>query len=303
MNITKLEQMYQALKSVESKKLVAVWANDVHTIEAVSKAVDMDIVKGVLVGLKLEIEKVCEANNIDINKFEIIDVESDVEAGAIAVQLISEGKGHILMKGLLSTDKYMRAILNKEAGLLPPKAVLSHVTVIENQFYHKLLVVGDVAIIPQPDLKQKVAITNYLIETAHVLGNNKPKVAIVSASEQVLTALESSVDASILAKMGDRGQIKGALIDGPLSLDASIDKESASTKGIISNVAGDADCLVFPNLDAGNIFYKMNSKMSKAQMGAFVAGAKIPCVLSSRGDTTQTKLNSIALCAMLASTK
>jgi len=160
-----------------------------------------------------------------------------------------------------------------------------------------------VAIIPEPDLSQKIAIANYLIQTAISLGIEKPKLAVVSASEQVLPNMQSSVDASIIAKMGDRGQIKGAIIDGPLSLDASIDMESAQTKGITSAVAGDADCLLFPNLDAANVFYKMNSKMSKAEMGAFVAGAKVPCVLSSRGDSTQTKLNSIALCAMLALTK
>lgn len=303
MNITRLEQMYEVLQGSEKKSLVAVWANDTHTINAVSQAIDMGIIKGTLVGNEKEIKKVCESENIEASKFKIVHVDSDNKAGAVAVKLIVDGKGDILMKGLLSTDKYMRAILNKEVGLLPPKAVLSHVTVVENKYYHKLLVVGDVAIIPQPDLKQKVAIANYLIETAQALGIDEPKLAVVSASEQVLPGLESSVDASIIAKMGDRRQIKGAIIDGPLSLDAAIDKESAQTKGIGGEVAGDADCLLFPNLDSGNIFYKMNSKMSSAEMGAFVAGAKVPCVLSSRGDSTKTKLNSIALCALLALSK
>jgi len=303
MNITKLEQMYEVLQGAEKKNLVAIWANDSHTIEAVSKAIDLGIVSGTLVGDKNEIGKVCKAKNIDINKFKIVHAGSDVEAGDTAVKIITSGEGDILMKGLLSTDKYMRAILNKEAGLLPPKAVLSHVTVIQNEFYHKLLIVSDVAIIPQPDLKQKISMINYLIQTAHALGIEKPKLSVISASEQVIPALESSMDASVLSKMGDRGQIKGAIIDGPLSLDASVDKETAETKGIKSEVAGDADCLLFPDLDAGNVFYKMNSKMSNAQMGAFVAGAKVPCVLSSRGDTTQTKLNSIAICALLALNK
>ncbi len=303
MNITKLEQMYEVLQGAEKKNLVAIWANDSHTIEAVSKAIDLGIVSGTLVGNKNEIEKVCKAKNIDINKFKIVHAGSDVEAGDTAVKIITSGEGDILMKGLLSTDKYMRAILNKEAGLLPPKAVLSHVTVIQNEFYHKLLIVSDVAIIPQPDLKQKISMINYLIQTAHALGIEKPKLSVISASEQVIPALESSMDASVLSKMGDRGQIKGAIIDGPLSLDASVDKETAETKGIKSEVAGDADCLLFPDLDAGNVFYKMNSKMSNAQMGAFVAGAKVPCVLSSRGDTTQTKLNSIAICTLLALNK
>lgn len=300
MNVTKLEQMYEVLRGTEKKRLVAVWANDAHTIGAVSQAIDLGIVDGTLVGDKAAIEAVCEAENIDKNKFKIVPVHSDVEAGNVAVNLVVKGEGDILMKGLLSTDKYMRAILNKEAGLLPPKGVLSHVTVIENSHYHKLMIVGDVAIIPEPDLKQKIAIANYLIQTAKALGIATPKLSCVSASEQVLPGVQSSVDASVLAKMGDRGQISGAIIDGPLSLDASIDMESAKTKGIGGQVAGDADCLLFPNLDAGNIFYKTNSKLSTVEMGAFVAGAKVPCVLSSRGDTTKNKLNSIALCAMLA---
>lgn len=295
--------MYEVLKGASKKKLVAVWANDSHTISAVSKAIDLGIVDGILVGDEPTIKEVCKKESIDSSKFQIETADSDVAAANKAVKLIVEGKGDILMKGLLSTDKYMRAILNKEAGLLPPKGVLSHVTVIENEFYHKLLVVGDVAIIPEPDLKQKVAIANYLISTARALGIEKPKLAVVSATEQVLLGMQSSVDASLLSKMGDRGQIKGAIIDGPLSLDASIDEESAKTKGIGGEVAGNADCLLFPNLDAGNVFYKMNSKLSKAEMGAFVAGAKVPCVLSSRGDSTQTKLNSIALCAMFAGAK
>lgn len=303
MNITKLEQMYEVLKSAKKKRLVAVWANDPHTIEAVSKAIDLGIVDGILVGDEQEIKTVCKKENIDSGKFRIENVGSDIEAGNVAVGLIAKGEGDILMKGLISTDKYMRAILNKEAGLLPPKAVLSHVTVIENASYNKLMIVGDVAIIPEPDLKQKMAIANYLIATAKAIGIETPKLAVLSASEQVLPNVQSSIEACLLAKMGERGQIRGAIVDGPLSLDGAIDKEAAETKKIGGEVAGDADCLLFPNLDAGNIFYKANSKLSKAQMGAFVAGAKVPCVLASRGDATQTKLNSIALCAMLASAK
>lgn len=303
MNITKLEQMYAVLQGAEKKNLVAVWANDSHTISAVSQAIDLGIINGILVGDTNVIAKVCTEEKIDKLKFKLIHADTDTTAASLAVQQITEGGGDILMKGLISTDKYMRAILNRDAGLLQPKSILSHVTVIENAHYHKLLIVGDVAIIPKPDLMQKAAIASYLIATAKALGIQKPKLAVISASEQILPALESSIEAAILAKMGDRGQIKGAVVDGPLSLDAAIDKESALIKGIGGEVAGDADCLIFPNLDAGNVFYKMNSKMSNAQMGAFVAGAKVPCVLSSRGDTTQTKLNSIALCAMLAISK
>ncbi len=303
MKITKLEQMFDVLKSADKKRLIAVWANDSHTIEAVSKAIDLGIVEGTLVGDKDVIAKVCKEENIDMNKFTIEHVNTDLEAGPKAVKMITEGKGDILMKGLLSTDKYMRAILNKEAGLFPPKGVLSHVTVIENKAYHKLMLISDVAIIPQPDFKQKMAMAKYLVNTAHGLGIEKPKVAVISASEQVLPGVQSSIEACMLGKMGERGQIPGAIVDGPLSLDGAIDQEAVNTKKITGEVAGDADCLLFPSLDAANVFYKANSKLCNAGMAAFVAGAKVPCVLSSRGDTTEVKLNSIALCAMLANAK
>ncbi|MFO7864934.1 MAG: bifunctional enoyl-CoA hydratase/phosphate acetyltransferase [Salinivirgaceae bacterium] len=298
--ITKLEQMFEALNNKAKKKLVAAWANDSHTIEAVSMAIDKGVIDGVLVGDKDVIKATCEHEGIDINKFEIVHASTDVEAAAKAVELVATGAGDVLMKGLLSTDKYMRAILNKEFGLLPPKGILSHVTVIENPKYHKLLVVGDVAVIPQPDLKQKIAITNYLVHAAKSLGIEKPKVAVIAASEQVMPGLPASADATILSKMADRGQIKGAFVEGPLALDLAVDKESAKVKKIESEVAGDADCLLFPNIEAGNVFYKTCTKLSDTELGAVVAGAKVPAVLSSRGDSTQTKLYSIALAALMA---
>jgi phosphate butyryltransferase len=204
------------------------------------------------------------------------------------------------MKGLVSTDKYMRAILNKEAGLMEPNAILSHVSVIENPRYHKLIVCGDVAVIPYPELKEKIAIANYCIGVAQALGVTRPKVALVAASEQVLPKVQPTVDAAIIAKMAERGQIKGALVDGPMGLDVAIDRESAQTKGLGGEVAGDADCLVFPNIDAGNVFYKTNTKLAGCELAAMVAGAKAPCILSSRGDSVLTKLYSITLAALTA---
>lgn len=292
--------MFDALKSKAKKRLVAAWANDSHTIEAVSLAIDKGLIEGVLVGDKEVIAQVCDKEGFDINKFTIVHASSDIEAANKSVELISNDEGDILMKGLLSTDKYMRAILNKEFGLLPPKGILSHVTVIENPRYHKLLVVGDVAVIPQPDLKQKVAIVNYLVHASRSLGVEKPKVAVIAASEQVMPGVSASADATILSKMAERGQIKNAFVDGPLALDLAIDMESVKVKRLVSNVAGDADCLLFPNIEAGNVFYKTNTKLSDCQLGAVVAGAKVPAVLSSRGDTSLTKLYSIALAALMA---
>lgn len=301
MAITKLDDLFEVLRSKPRKRLVAAYANDAHTIEAVHKAVDAGIVDGTLVGDKDTIRKVCGELGINPDVFEIVHESVDVKAVATAVALVNEGRGDVLMKGLVTTDKYMRGILNKEKGLMPPKAVLSHVTVVQVPAYHKLLVVGDVAIIPQPDFKQKVAITNYLIQVANSLGIEQPKVGLLAATEQMSVGMDACVEAALISKMAERGQIGGgALIEGPLALDVAIDRESAEIKKLTSPVAGDADCLLFPNIESGNIFFKTCTKFAKAELGAMVMGAKVPCVLTSRGDSVQSKMFSIALAANAA---
>ena len=297
--IANFDQLLQAVKSNKKRRIVAAFANDSHTIGAVNMAVDHGFVDGILVGDEETMKKVCQQEGIDIKKFRIVQEADEAKACAKAVELINNGEGDILMKGLCSTDKYMRAILNKEKGLMPPKAVLSHVTVVSVPTYHKLLVVGDVAVIPAPDLNQKVAITNYVISTATRLGIEKPKVAILAATEQMLAGMPACVDAAMISKMADRGQIKGAYVDGPLAFDVAIDKESAETKKVTGPVAGDADCIVFPNIESGNVFFKTATKFAKGELAAMVVGAKVPCVLTSRGDSTQSKLYSIALSALM----
>lgn len=300
MPITKLEQMFDALKSKTKKRLVAAFANDSHTIGAISAAIDKGIVEATLVGDETTIKKVCTENNFDFKKFKIVQEADEWKATQKAVELINKGEGDVLMKGLVTTDKYMRAILDKEKGLMSgPKAILSHVTVIETPKYHKLLVVGDVAIIPAPDLPQKIAITNYLIQTAHALQIENPKVALLAATEQMSLGMPACVDAAIISKMSDRGQIKGAIVEGPLALDVCVDKESCEIKKIKSPVGGDADCILFPNIESGNVFFKANTKLCGGELGAVVFGAKVPCILTSRGDSEKTKLFSIALGAML----
>jgi phosphate butyryltransferase len=300
--ITKLDDLLELVKTKEKKRLVAAYANDSHTIGAVSAALDKGIVDATLVGDIDTIKKVCAEEGIDPNKFELVQEADETKAGVKAVALIREGKGDILMKGLLSTDKYMRAILNKETGLMPGKKndMLTHMAVFEVPAYHKLLVCSDVAIMPAPDLKQKQAILNYLISTAKNLEITKPKVAVLAATEQVSTGMQACVDAAIISKMGDRGQIKGALVDGPLALDVAINAESAKTKKVGGEVAGDADCLLFPNIESGNVFYKACTKFGGAELACMVVGAKVPCILTSRGDRAKTKLYSIALAALNA---
>jgi phosphate butyryltransferase len=183
---------------------------------------------------------------------------------------------------------------------MPPKATLTHITVVQVPTYPKLLIVGDVAIIPAPDLNQKIAITQYLIQTAHSLGIDNPKVALLAATEQMSAGMPACVDAAIISKMADRGQIKGATVDGPLALDVAIDKESAQIKKVSGGVAGDADCILFPNIESGNVFFKTCTKLAGGELGAMVVGAKVPCVLTSRGDSVQSKMFSIALAANAA---
>ena len=281
------------------KKMVAAWGVDDHTISAASQAIDLGLVDVILVGDQAIIEQVCRQENIDIAKFTIIHNPVELKAVAQAVQMVKDGEGDFLMKGLCSTDKFLRAILNKETGLLPPKGVLTHCAVFEIPQYGKLLFVGDVAVIPAPDLKQKQVIMECLVRTAKSVGVQTPKVAIIAATEQVLPSQPATMEAAQLAKMADRGQIKGCIADGPLALDVALDKESAQIKGLVSPVAGEADCLLFPNIESGNVFYKANSKLVPGvRQAGILVGAKVPCVLSSRADSTDTKLNSIAVAAM-----
>ena len=299
--ITNFNALFEELRSRNKKRMVAAWGVDDHTITAASLAIDKGIVEVTLVGDQDKILEVCKNENIDPAKFTIIDNKDELKSIAQAVGMVRDGEGDILMKGLCSTDKYMRGILNKERGLLPPKAVLSHVAVIENPNYHKLLILGDMAVIPAPDFKQKQAICKYLVNTARAMGIAKPKVAAIAATEQMLDGMSACVEAALLAKMSDRGQIAGCVIDGPLALDVAIDAESVAIKKVRSEVAGDADCLLFPNIESANVFYKVNSKLCKdVRMAAIMAGGMAPCVLSSRADSIDTKLNSIALAALTA---
>jgi phosphotransacetylase len=300
MSITKLDQMITALQGKPKKRLVAAAANDSHTIGAVAQATGLNIIEPILVGDETMIKQVCEKEKINFNQFRIVNEPDELKAAAKAVEMINAGEADILMKGSLSTDKYMRAILNKEKGLLPPKAILSHVSVFEVSTYPKLLITGDVAVIPAPDFGQKVAITNYVIKVAHALQIERPKVAMIAATEQMLPGMQACIDASLITKMSDRGQIKGAIIDGPLAMDVAIDPESVQIKKLVSPVAGDADCLVWPNIESGNVFYKTTTKLAKGELAAVVMGAKCPAILSSRGDSEKTKNYSIALACLLA---
>ncbi len=283
------------------KRLAVAYGQDSHTLEAVYNAYKEGLVEPTLFGEKAVIEQVCRENDIDINAFTIVDEKSDVKCVQLAVAAVMAGEADVLMKGLVSTDKYMRGILNKEAGLFPPKGVLSHVSVIEIPSYHKLITVSDVAVIPLPDFKQKQKLIGYLAQTAKLLGIATPKIACIAPSEQLLPSVISSTEGAILAKMGDRGQLGNVIVDGPLSIDVALYKEVAEHKKVKgSAVAGDPDCLLFPNIESGNVFFKAATHMGGGEIAAMVMGTKVPCVLTSRGDSSKTKLYSIALACLAA---
>lgn len=297
--ITRLEELVEAARSKGRRRLAVAYGNDEHTLRAVYEAWQKGLVEPTIFGDKASILEICREEGFDASVFNIVDEAVDVRCVQMAVALVAEGGADVLMKGLVSTDKYMRGILNKEAGLFPPKGTLSHVSVFEIPGRERLLSVADVAVIPLPDFKQKTILIKYLADISRSLGVEEPRIGCIAPSEQVLPSVISSTDAAVLAKMGDRGQLGKVIVDGPLSLDVALYKEVAVEKKVQgSSVAGKADCLLFPNIESGNVFFKAATHFAGARVAAIVVGTKVPCVLTSRGDTPETKLYSIALACM-----
>lgn len=299
--ITRLSQIVEAARQRGPKRLSVAFGQDAHTLQAVYEAYREGIVHPTIYGDKQVILDVCAAEGIDPTAFNIVDEKSDIACVNLAVSAVATGQADVLMKGLVSTDKYMRGILNKDAGLFPPKGLLSHVAVVELPDYPRLIVFSDAAVIPAPDFKQKTKIISFLTATAKVLGIENPKLACIAPSEQLLPSVVSSTEAAILAKMGDRGQLGNVTVDGPLSLDVALYPEVAIEKKVKgSQVAGKADCLLFPNIESANVFFKSATHFGGGEMAAMVTGTKCPCVLTSRGDTPKSKLYSIALACLAA---
>ena len=298
--ITRLDEIVDAAVARGKKKMIVAYGQDTHSIGATDMAIKAGLVDVTLVGDPEEIKKSCEAEGVDINQYTIIAESDDVKAVEIAVKAVHNGEYDVLMKGVVPTDKYLRCILNKEWGLLPAGTTLSHITVLQIPAYHKLLIVSDVAVLPLPSLEQKKQIAKYLVQTANTLGIEEPKVALLAPSEQLLPKVVSSVEAAALSEMGQNGELAKALFQGPLALDVAIDPESVKIKKLTGPVAGDADCLLFPNIESGNVFFKACTKFGGAELAAMVAGPTAPCVLTSRGDTALTKKYSIALACLAA---
>jgi phosphate butyryltransferase len=296
--LKKLDEIVELAKSNPRKRLAVVYANDIHTIEAVNEAVVCGIVSATMTGVRANIEKFCNELKIDINNFEIIECAEPIESGLICCDMINAGKAQLIMKGSITTDDYMRCILNKERGQMEPGALLTHVTCLEIESLQRLLIVGDVAIIPTPNVDQKEKILHHMINMAHNLNNPEPKVAIIAPSEKPSPKILSSADAVELVERATTGVFAKSIVAGPMAFDLAIDMESVEIKGYKSPVGGQADVILFPSVDAGNVFYKTATKLLGCESAAIVVGAKVPAILTSRGDSSKSKLCSIALAAV-----
>lgn len=281
------------------KKVSVSNAQDEPVLQAVKAAKEQNIATAILVGDEAKIREIAASIDMDLTDFEIIN-EPDTEAAALkAVELVHNGKADILLKGLLETKTFLKSVLNKEVGLRTGK-MLSHVCVFEIEGINRLLFFTDVAFNTYPTLADKVNIINNAVEVAHACGIECPKVAPLCAVETVNPKMQPTVDADNLTKMYEGGDFKGCQIYGPLSMDLAIDPEAAVHKGVTNPVAGHADILLFPNIDAGNITYKILVRTAKVKIGNVLVGTSAPVVLTSRSDDFQTKLNSIALATVIA---
>jgi len=280
------DQLLSFVRSKEKKKLAIAFAEGEEIVEAVKQATEEDILQAVLIGEGAKIMDHCQKLNFDLNKVEIIDAKDPKLACQLAVELVKRKKADMLMKGKVDTPTLLKAVLDKETGLRTG-GLLSHVAVVEVENYHKVMLVTDGGININPDVNKKIDILKNAIEVAKKLGIQKPKVSCLTAVELVNPEMQETVDAAVLVKMAERGDIKDVIIDGPVAFDIAIDLQAARMKGIISPIAGDTDIFLVPNIAAGNIFVKALIYLAKAKVGGIVVGGGVPIVLLSRSDTAK----------------
>ncbi|MCI8937298.1 MAG: phosphate butyryltransferase [Lachnospiraceae bacterium] len=282
------------------KKVAVAVAQDSAVLEAVKAAKERKIAEAILVGDEQKIKDIAASLSMDLSGFEIINVEDTTEAALTAVKLVHEGKADMYMKGLIDTKGFLKSVLDKEVGLRTGKP-LSHVCVFEIQGIDHLLFLTDVAFIPYPTLEDKVNIIHNTLEITSACGIENPKVAPLAAVEVVNPKMPATVEAGELTQMNKEGKITGCIVDGPLSLDLAIDAEAAKHKGATDRaIQGDADILLFPDIHAGNLVYKCLVHTAKVVNGNILTGTKAPVILTSRSDDFETKVNSIALGAVVA---
>jgi len=271
---------------------------EITALEGPLEAAEMGLIVPILVGPAAKIRSLAKANKIDLGETEIVDAPHSHASAARAVELVREGRAELLMKGSLHTDELLGAVIARETGLRTQRR-MSHVFLMDVPTYHKPILITDAAINIAPTLEDKVDICQNAIDLAHVMGFPHPKVAILAAVETVTSKMPATIDAAALCKMADRKQITGGILDGPLAFDNAISKEAAKMKGIDSDVAGDPDILLVPDLEAGNMVAKLLTFLAKADSAGLLLGARVPIILTSRADSVRSRIASCAV-AMLA---
>ena len=298
MTLKSIDVFIERAKAKETRRIAVGAAEDEPVLEAIKVAMEEGIVIPILVGDEVQIREIAAKINFSLEGVEIVDEKKPAVACKKAVALIRENKADILMKGLVGTADLLRAVLDKEKGLRKG-ATISHIAFFESPHYHKLFVVTDAAMNVAPEFKEKKAILENAVEAYHRLGIDNPKVAIVAAVEAINEKMEATVHAGMLTMMNKRGQIKGCMVDGPFAVDNAVSEEACHHKKIKTEVGGDSDILVLPDIEAANVLYKTLNFLGGAQSAAVIMGASVPIVLTSRADSEKTKLNSIALAAAM----
>jgi phosphate butyryltransferase len=294
------DDLLKKLATVEKKKVSVAVAQDSEVLLAVKAAKERNIADSILVGDADEIKKIADEIGMSLDGFEVVDVKDKIEAARTAVKLVSDGKADMYMKGLLDTKDFLRSVLDKEVGLRTGRP-LSHVCVFEMEGVDHLLFLTDVAFVPYPTLEDKANIIRNTVEICEACGIENPKVAPLAAVEVVNPKMPETVEADELTKMNERGEIERCIVDGPLSLDLATVPEAAEHKGATGRkIVGDADVLLFPDIHAGNILYKGLVHFAKVKNGNLITGTAAPVILTSRSDSFEVKVNSLALGALVA---
>lgn len=294
----KYERLLERCKSMPAVPTAVAHPCEESALRGALQAAQVGLIEPILVGPKDEIEQTADSAGLTLRKVEIVDAENSLAAAQKAVALVREGKAEVLMKGSLHTDELMSAVVSRD-GLRTGRRI-SHAFVMDVPTYHKVLIVTDAAINIAPTLEDKVDICQNAIDLAVSLGCTKPKVAILAAVETINSKMQATLDAAALCKMAERGQIKGGLLDGPLAFDNAISRDAARTKGIKSEVAGDPDILLTPDLEAGNILAKQLSFLANADSAGIVLGARVPVILTSRADSVRSRIASCAVAKLVA---
>lgn len=296
------DKLLAKVKECDRKKVAVAVAEDSEVLQAVRAAKEQDIADAILVGDEAKIKEIAASLDIDVTQFEIINEPDMIEASLKAVKLVHDGEADMYMKGGIDTKNFLKSVLNKEVGLRTGNA-LSHVCLFDIKGIDHLLFLADVAFMTYPTLEEKVQIIENTIPVVKACGIECPKVAPLAAVEVVNPKMPATVEAAELTKMCEEGKIKDCIVDGPLSLDLAIDPEAAKHKGALDRkIQGDADILLFPDIHAGNLVYKALVHTAEVKNGCILTGTKAPVILTSRSDTFETKVNSIALAAVVAET-